>query len=233
EKSIQNREVTTVVEEDGPTWMMPLMEYLKDGTLPDDRNEASKLRIKARQYELLEGVLYRRLSNTSSRAKKLPTAADSHHCSMAILQRKEAKAVETISSSQVKKFVWDNIVCCFGLPGEIVSKNGKQLSDNSFKDWCEKMNITQRFALVKYPQSNGLVERESSSLEAVIPAKVRMPTYRTAVVEAVHNDEELRLNLDLREERRERAAIREAKAKLKMTNNDASHAVDGRKLGPK
>ncbi|GKD82957.1 hypothetical protein Tco_1349796 [Tanacetum coccineum] len=43
-----------------------------------------------------------------------------------------------------------------------------------------------------------------------------MPTYRTAVVDAVHNDEELRLNLDLLEEQRKRAAIREAKAKLKM-----------------
>ncbi|GJZ33200.1 reverse transcriptase domain-containing protein [Tanacetum coccineum] len=52
--------VTIVVEEDGPTWMTPIMEYLKDGTLPDDRKEASKLRIKARQYELMEGTLYRR-----------------------------------------------------------------------------------------------------------------------------------------------------------------------------
>ncbi|GKA20338.1 reverse transcriptase domain-containing protein [Tanacetum coccineum] len=60
EKSIQEEEVATVVEEEGPTWMTPIMEYLKDGTLPDDRKEASKLRIKARQYELLEGVLYRR-----------------------------------------------------------------------------------------------------------------------------------------------------------------------------
>ncbi|GJY50303.1 hypothetical protein Tco_0441150 [Tanacetum coccineum] len=46
-----------------------------------------------------------------------------------------------------------------------------------------------------------------------------MPTYRTAVVDAAHNDEELRLNLDLLEERRERAAIREAKAKSKMTKH--------------
>ncbi|GKC77781.1 reverse transcriptase domain-containing protein [Tanacetum coccineum] len=60
EKSIQEEEVATVVEEEGPTWMTPIMEYLKDGTFPGDRNEASKLRIKARQYELLEGVLYRR-----------------------------------------------------------------------------------------------------------------------------------------------------------------------------
>nr|GEU50763.1 reverse transcriptase domain-containing protein [Tanacetum cinerariifolium] len=35
----------------------------------------------------------------------------------------EAKAVATIIGNQVKKFVWDNIVCCFGLPGEIVLDN--------------------------------------------------------------------------------------------------------------
>nr|GEX30700.1 reverse transcriptase domain-containing protein [Tanacetum cinerariifolium] len=60
EKSIKEKEVTTVVEEDGQTWMTPIMEYLKEGTLPSDRKETRKLRIKARQYELLEGVLYRR-----------------------------------------------------------------------------------------------------------------------------------------------------------------------------
>ncbi|GJX50959.1 hypothetical protein Tco_0277804 [Tanacetum coccineum] len=89
--------------------------------------------------------------------------------------------------------------------------------------------------------------------EAVIPAEIGMPTYRTVVVDAVHNNEELRLNLDLLEKRRECATIRKAKAKLKMTkyynarvhgitfrprdfvyrNNDASHVVDGEKLGQK
>ncbi|GJV03302.1 hypothetical protein Tco_1336871, partial [Tanacetum coccineum] len=89
--------------------------------------------------------------------------------------------------------------------------------------------------------------------EAIIPAEIGMPTYRTAVVDTVHNDEEIRLNLDLLEERRVRASICEAKAKLNMTkyynarvrgvtfrpgdffyhSNNASHAVDGGKLGPK
>ncbi|GKC80513.1 reverse transcriptase domain-containing protein, partial [Tanacetum coccineum] len=59
EKSIHDEEVATVVEEEGITWMTPIIEYLKDGTLPGDRKEASKLRIKARHYELLEGVLYK------------------------------------------------------------------------------------------------------------------------------------------------------------------------------
>nr|GEV51619.1 reverse transcriptase domain-containing protein [Tanacetum cinerariifolium] len=52
--------------------------------------------------------------------------------------------------------------------------------------------------------------------EAVIPAEIGMPTYRTAAVDVVNNDEELRLNLDLLEERRELAAISEAKSKSKM-----------------
>ncbi|GJT56397.1 reverse transcriptase domain-containing protein [Tanacetum coccineum] len=296
EKFIQEEEVATIVEEEGPIWMTQIIEYLKDGALPHDRKEASKLRIKARQYELLEGVLYRR----SFLKPWLRTRKDqiSNSCYGLFHEVDRGKNIATITGNQVKKFVWDNIVCRFGLLGEIVSDNGKQFSDNPFKDWCEKLNITQRFASVKHPQSNGLVERANRSLgeeikarlgegnknwieelphvlwahrmmiksshgdtpfsltygtEAIIPAEIGMPTYRTAVVDAVHNDEELRLNLDLLEERRERATIREAKAKLKMAkyynakvhgvtfrpgdfvyhSNEASHAMDGGKLGPK
>nr|GFB54163.1 hypothetical protein [Tanacetum cinerariifolium] len=47
------------------------------------------------------------------------------------------------------------------------------------------------------------------------------PTYRTAAVDVVSNDEELHLNLDLLEELRPNQS------------NDASHAVAGGKLGPK
>ncbi|GJZ45622.1 reverse transcriptase domain-containing protein [Tanacetum coccineum] len=37
--------------------------------------------------------------------------------------------------------------------------NGKQFSDNPFKDWCKKLNITQRFTSVNTRQSNRLVKR--------------------------------------------------------------------------
>ncbi|GJT42268.1 reverse transcriptase domain-containing protein [Tanacetum coccineum] len=290
-KSIQEKEVTTVVEEDGPTWMTSIIEYLKEGTLPDDRKEASKHRIKARQYELLEGILYRRSFLKLWLRCVRPLQANyvireihEGSCSMHAGPRPfykwgidiagpfpdgprkvkllivamdyftkwiEAKAVETITGNQVKKFVWDNIVCRFGLSEEIVSDNDKQFSDNPFKDWCKKLSITQRFASVKHLQSNGLVER--ANRKAVIPAEIRMPTYCTAAVDAAHNDTELRLNLDLLEERHERAAIPEAKAKLQMTkyynarvrgvtfrpgdfvyrSNDARHAVAEGKLRPK
>nr|GEU36477.1 hypothetical protein [Tanacetum cinerariifolium] len=60
--------------------------------------------------------------------------------------------------------------------------------------------------------------------KAVIPTEIGMPTYRIAAVDVVSNDKELWLNLDLLEERCERAAIFEEKA---------NHAVAGGKLGPK
>ncbi|GJV11148.1 reverse transcriptase domain-containing protein [Tanacetum coccineum] len=52
--------------------------------------------------------------------------------------------------------------------------------------------------------------------EAVIPAKIGMPTYRTIHFNEAQNEEEMRLNLDLTQERREAAAIREAKYKNKV-----------------
>ncbi|GKD20516.1 reverse transcriptase domain-containing protein [Tanacetum coccineum] len=173
----------------------------------------------------------------------------------------EAKPVATITGSQVKKFVWENIVCRFGLPGEIISDNGKQFRDNPFKDWCEKLCIQQHFAFVKHPQTNGLVERANRSLgegikarlgkenknwleeishvlwahrimikssngdtpfsltygtEAIIPTEIGMPTFRTAKVDVAENDEALKINLDLIEEKQEQAAIREAKSKRQM-----------------
>ncbi|GKB01377.1 reverse transcriptase domain-containing protein [Tanacetum coccineum] len=184
----------------------------------------------------------------------------------------EARHVATITSNRVKKFVWDNIVCKFGLPGEIISDNGKQFRDNPFKDWCEKLCIRQRFAFVKHPQANGLVERANKSLgegikerlderckdwikeiphvlwahrimikssnrdtpfsltygtEAVIPAEIGMPTLRTAKIDMVQNDEALKINLDLLEERREQAAIREARSKANMENGKLSPKWEG------
>ncbi|GKA72853.1 reverse transcriptase domain-containing protein [Tanacetum coccineum] len=60
QKSPSKREVGGRSEEEGQTLITPITEYLKDGVLPDDKKEANKLRIKARQYELMDGILYRR-----------------------------------------------------------------------------------------------------------------------------------------------------------------------------
>nr|GEU95956.1 reverse transcriptase domain-containing protein [Tanacetum cinerariifolium] len=68
--------------------------------------------------------------------------------------------------------MWDNIVCRFGLPREIILDNRKQFRDNPFKDWCEKLCICQHFASVKHLRTNGLVERANRSLGEGIKARL-------------------------------------------------------------
>ncbi|GJV23989.1 hypothetical protein Tco_1376684, partial [Tanacetum coccineum] len=68
--------------------------------------------------------------------------------------------------------------------------NEAQLINDPFKSWCGS--------------------------EAVIPAEIGIPTYRTLMIREGYNEEEMRLNLDLLKERRETVAVREAKYKTKM-----------------
>ncbi|GJR88666.1 reverse transcriptase domain-containing protein [Tanacetum coccineum] len=119
---------------------------------------------------------------------------------------------------KVKKFMWDNIVCSFGLPGEIVSDNVRHPQSNGLveranrsfgdgikarlgkgnKNWIEELPYVLWAHRTTINSSHGDTPFSLTyGTKAVIPAKIGMPTYRTAAVDAVHNDEELRLNLDL------------------------------------
>ena len=42
------------------TWMTSIIQYLKDGHLPEDKKQARSLRLKATRYILYDGRLYRR-----------------------------------------------------------------------------------------------------------------------------------------------------------------------------
>ncbi|GKD87719.1 reverse transcriptase domain-containing protein [Tanacetum coccineum] len=100
EKSIHEKEVLAIVEEEEQTWMTPICEYLTKEILPEDKKKARVVRRKASRYTIINGTLYK------------------------------------------KSFLgpWLRI----GLPGKIVSDNGKQFRDNPFKDWSLGEGIKAR-----------------------------------------------------------------------------------------
>ena len=53
-------EITTL----GPTWMTPVWDYVKTGTLPQDKKEARRVKYQAARYVIYDEVLYRRGFNT-------------------------------------------------------------------------------------------------------------------------------------------------------------------------
>nr|GEZ17174.1 reverse transcriptase domain-containing protein [Tanacetum cinerariifolium] len=77
-----------------------------------------------------------------------------------------------ITEKDVKKFVWDNIVCRFGIPRVIVTDNGTQFVNDPFKGWYESLNIKWMNTAVAHPQANGLVERANKILMEGIKARL-------------------------------------------------------------
>nr|GEU42506.1 reverse transcriptase domain-containing protein [Tanacetum cinerariifolium] len=60
DKSITQKEFANVTHKKEDSWMIPILEYLQFGKLPDDPQKARKLRIKALLYRIMDGTLYRR-----------------------------------------------------------------------------------------------------------------------------------------------------------------------------
>nr|GEX43897.1 reverse transcriptase domain-containing protein [Tanacetum cinerariifolium] len=163
ENSISEMEIFAVVEEEGDTWMTPTFKYLKEGTLPVDVKRAREIKQKSWRFAVVYETLYKKSflglwlrCVGPLQAKDARTLIKACHDCQGIdiagpfpegpgkvkflivamdyfTKWIEAKPVGTITSNQVKKFVWDNIVCRFGLPGKIISDNGKQFQDDPFK----------------------------------------------------------------------------------------------------
>ncbi|GJY03019.1 reverse transcriptase domain-containing protein [Tanacetum coccineum] len=126
--------------------------------------------------------------------------------------------------------------------------------DARSKKWIEELSHVLWAHRTMIKSSNGDTPFSLTyEMEAVIPAEISMPILRTVEVDLGQNNEALEINLDLLEEKREQAAICEAKSKAKMKkyynskvqstsfklgdfvyrNNDASRAEDTGKLGSK
>ncbi|GKB40197.1 reverse transcriptase domain-containing protein [Tanacetum coccineum] len=235
EKSISEAEVLAVVEEEGNTWMTLIYEYLTEKTLPAKKKKARSVRLKLRRYAVINGVPYKNLSlnhgyDVSDRYK------------------------QTMS---LEKSIKDPAVCTLGQverANRSLGEGMKARLDKGSKDWMEEIPHVLWAHRTMIKSSNGDTPFSLTyETEVVIPTEIGMPTLRTTEIDMVQNDEALRLNLDLLEEKREQAAIREARSKAKMEkyynskvhnisfkpgdlvnrSNDASHAEDGGKLGPK
>ena len=60
----------------------------------------------------------------------------------------------------------------FGAPVEIHSDAGSQFTSHTFKDYCKFLGATHRISSVRYPESNGLVERAIRTIKTALTAKL-------------------------------------------------------------
>jgi hypothetical protein len=74
----------------------------------------------------------------------------------------EVKPLTNMSSASIKKFFWQKIICCYGVPRHITIDNTKYFDNAMFKDFYQQIRMKVAFTSVYHPQSNGAVERAYS-----------------------------------------------------------------------
>ncbi|XP_071740648.1 uncharacterized protein [Rutidosis leptorrhynchoides] len=229
-KSIDN---DLIIEEEQPNWIEPILQYIRNSVLPKDKHEAHLVREQAPMYIIQNDILYR-YKTIAAKIMRMGYFWQS-------LYRDVAKIVKRCKSCQR-----------FDILRELVSDDGAQIAKDPFKTWCTDLNIVQKFTSMAHPRANGLCEVTNRDIVSVIPAEILVPTHRVANFDEEVNGEALCENLNLIEERRLMATIREVNNKQQIAryynkrvralsfdvgewvlrNNDASRAEKLGKLGP-
>ncbi|GFZ19296.1 hypothetical protein Acr_28g0000010, partial [Actinidia rufa] len=132
----------------------------------------------------------------------------------------EAQPLAKITEKNTRDFVWKHLICRFGVPKVIISDNAKQFDNDRFRLFCSNLAISHHFSSPGHPQANGQVEVTNRTvlrkLKASHTGGIGMPSFRVSTFDKETNEAELRLNLDLLEERRESAFLRQTAYKCQV-----------------
>ncbi|GFS36997.1 hypothetical protein Acr_00g0049130 [Actinidia rufa] len=170
--------------EENPTWLDEIINYLRKGILPKDKLQARRLQYRSARFCIFEGRLYKR----------------------------------------------------FGVPKVIISDNARQFDNDRFRLFCSDLAISHHFSSPGHPQANGQVEVTNRTILRNLKARLErsksewaedlpsiiwayhttsriptgVPSFRTLNFNEKGNEGELRINLDLLDEKRESSELRQA-----------------------
>ncbi|KAL0386196.1 UNVERIFIED_CONTAM: hypothetical protein Sradi_3013900 [Sesamum radiatum] len=153
----------------GEDWRTPVIKWLEEEPLLDNRWEAARLKARAARF-LLEGrTLYKR-SYTHPLLRCLSTEEGIHvlqeihngccgaHVGTWILANKALRAGYFWPTVKQEARQLVSKLCRFGIPRELISDNGRQFQGRRIQEWRQGLHIKQRFTSVAHPQANGQVE---------------------------------------------------------------------------
>ncbi|GKA96209.1 reverse transcriptase domain-containing protein [Tanacetum coccineum] len=207
----------------GNTWMTPIYEYLTKETLPAEVNKARAVQRKSQRFAVINGVLY----------KKSFLGPWLRHEVHRPVPRNPQQKLNPITSpwlfykwgidiagpfpeglGKVKFLIV--AIDYFINPFKVVSPPTFCFCKTSARKWVSRKSKPKLRGRDQGKARYKKQELDGRNLPSVIPAEIGMPILRTAEVDIVQNNEALGINLDLLEERRKQATIREAKSKAKM-----------------
>ena len=88
----------------------------------------------------------------------------------------EATSYKSVTQAMVARFPKHNIICRYGVPGELITNNGTNLNGKMIQQLCQQFKIEHRNSVPYGPQMNGAVEVANKNIKKIL---VRMTdTYK-------------------------------------------------------
>ncbi|GKV26884.1 hypothetical protein SLEP1_g36101 [Rubroshorea leprosula] len=211
-----------------PSWTTPLIEYLRSGELPEDPSTAKLIKRRAAHFTLLDNQLYkthRAMSKSARLASSMlmisicqgvdllgPFVKGKGGCTYLVVAVDyftkwiEAKLLSTTTEKKIEEFLFNSILCRFGIPKWIIADNGPQFRAAALRLFCNDYGI--EFALTFISATGETPFRLAYGAKAVILVKVILPSDRAGQHNNHSNEQLLRENLDFVEEVKEMSRIR-------------------------
>ena len=80
----------------------------------------------------------------------------------------EARATRSATSKEMAKFVFEQIVCRFGVPLELVTDNSPAFRGSFIKDLVVHLEIAHKKATPYHPQCNGFAESFNGTVQKIL-----------------------------------------------------------------
>ncbi|KAL0413602.1 UNVERIFIED_CONTAM: hypothetical protein Sradi_1561900 [Sesamum radiatum] len=221
---IEEREDLQTIENSN-SWKVEIMNYLKDGTLPDDPIKARRLKFKATRFTTVGTYLYKRtidgpLLKCLDEERAQYVLREIHEGSCGNHSGGRSLAQKIIRQG----YFWPTLVkdatefakkceSCqrFGIPRVLISDNGTQFQGKAITTWCKELKIQQNFTAVGNPQANGQTEVTNRTILQHLKTRLEgakeigEETQRVAQYESKRNQEGRAFDLTTIEEKRDLA----------------------------
>ncbi|XP_076954055.1 uncharacterized protein LOC143628312 [Bidens hawaiensis] len=183
--------------------MTPIVAYLSSGALPEGKVTAQKIRYKALNYQVHDGILYRRsllgpLLRCVDAEDAIYLIREVHegicglHAGPRMVVAKimntgyywpgmHMDAVQEIRKCDSFQRHAPNTLCPKNELVPLVSDNGTEFVDSGLQAWPKELHVTQVFTSVAHPHANGQVKRANRAIKDGI--KARLGTKRTGWVD--------------------------------------------------
>ncbi|XP_020207156.1 uncharacterized protein LOC109792185 [Cajanus cajan] len=146
--------------------MMDIWNYLKEGTLPEDKDEARKMRVRSSKFVIIGNELFKRgisahLLKCLTKSQATYVIEEIHRGICGMHSGARSMATRVIQAGYywpMLKSDCKDYVQRFGIPHSLITDNGRKFIAQSFEIFLRELGIKHLPTSVEHPQTNNQVE---------------------------------------------------------------------------